>query len=464
MKSMENNFNTFEEDVFNRRRIAENLTKIIESQNESMVISLDSEWGTGKTTFVKMWKNMLGSSDYNERFKTIYFNAWENDYIKDPFLSLFSELEDEISKENSELKQNFEKVKKVIIPMAKLAAMIGIKVGTAGMLDLGKINLGDNSEDAIVDVAGKFGDLIIKEIKASKNVRSEFKKVMYQFQKETNKKIIFFIDELDRCRPTFAIELLEVIKHLFDIDNCIFIISIDKEQLSYSVTTIYGNNMDTLGYLRRFFDLDYKLPKINAEEYIKNKIVYSDKYNIDIFNILIKEMFVTEKFSLRDIDKAYYYLKLLIPLIPEFNTDKTQNNDVYIPTISYLYATLITLKIKKPILYKEIIDCNYIVEDIINKCNIPNLEHCKENHIGGWHQKSLQKVINAILKPFLILNLRFSKEGYIRSYEEDEFAVGLKNDDGTFYYRNKYNLEDLFNNKGLNIINKLEFIDSFKMS
>ena len=148
--------------------------------------------------------------------------------------------------------------------MAKLVTKVGVKVGTAGVLDLDKVNLGDYTEDTILDLAGKLGEFSIKEIVASKSIRTKFKEVMSEYQKENGKKIIFFIDELDRCRPTFAIELLEVIKHLFNIDNCIFIISIDKEQLSHSVSTIYGQNMDTIGYLRRFFDLDYRLPKLDV--------------------------------------------------------------------------------------------------------------------------------------------------------------------------------------------------------
>ena len=108
--------------------------------------------------------------------------------------------------------------------MAKLVTKVGVKVGTAGVLDLDKVNLGDYTEDTIMDLASKLGEFSIKEIVVSKSIRTKFKEVMSEYQKENGKKIIFFIDELDRCRPTFAIELLEVIKHLFNIDNCIFII------------------------------------------------------------------------------------------------------------------------------------------------------------------------------------------------------------------------------------------------
>lgn len=465
MISKEQKLSTFEDDIYNRKIIAENLTQIIDAQNDSIVISLDSEWGSGKTTFVNMWKNMLDSDDYNQKFKTIYFNAWENDYIEEPLISLFAELEEEIEKGNSELKQTFEKVKKAIIPIVKSVAKIGIKIGSAGILDCDNVNLGEKTKEAIIASTENLGELIIRDIKVSKSLRNKFKEVMSEFQKDINKKIIFFIDELDRCRPTFAIELLEVVKHLFDIDGCIFVISIDKEQLSHSVSTIYGQNMDTLGYLRRFFDLDYKLPKLDLKKYIGNKsnIIFKDKHNIELFEMFIKEMFIKEKLSLRDVDKAYYYINLLLPLIKEFN-EKGNYTSVYIATISYLYSILITAKIKNPILYKQIIDKEYEVEDIINKFNDLNLEHYKENIVGGWHQKPLQEVIAPVLKLFLQLNLRYYKEEYVYEHNINEFMVGHKNKNGEFHYENKFNLKFLFEDKEMNIINKLEFIDSFQIN
>jgi predicted KAP-like P-loop ATPase len=62
------------------------------------------------------------------------------------------------------------------------------------------------------------------------------------------------VDELDRCRPTYAIQTLELVKHLFNVPGLIFIFALDIEQLSHSVQTVYGQNMDAQGYLCRFFD------------------------------------------------------------------------------------------------------------------------------------------------------------------------------------------------------------------
>ena len=459
----EDKLNSFDDDIYNRKVIAENLTKIIEVQEEPIVISLDSEWGTGKTTFVTMWKDLLDNDEeYSSKFNTLYFNAWENDYITDPLLALVSEIEAEIKREDSKFKKNFNKVKEVILPMAKLVTKVGVKVGTAGVLDLDKVNLGDYTEDTIMDLASKLGEFSIKEVVASKSIRTRFKEVMSEYQKENGKKIIFFIDELDRCRPTFAIELLEVIKHLFNIDNCIFIISIDKEQLSHSVSTIYGKNMDTIGYLRRFFDLDYRLPKLDVHMYMdnRNEVVLKGYYNVELFKMLLKEVFINEQFSLRDIDKAHYYIKLLLPLVTEFNKDRNYNS-VYIATISYLYAILIAMKIKKTVLYRKIIDGEYNVEDILKDINIVNLDHYKEVRIGGWHNKPLQEVIKPVLEIFLKVNLKYKKEGYIHCSEEYQYAVGIKNTNGGFSWNNVFKMESLFNDKKLNIIDKLEFIEAF---
>src|SRR5690606_38307585 len=80
----------------------------------------------------------------------------------------------------------------------------------------------------------------IKNYKNKKDAIKEFKSVLESFieqnaqDSEKNANIIFFVDELDRCRPNYAVKLLEIIKHLFTVPNIIFVLSIDKEQLGYA--------------------------------------------------------------------------------------------------------------------------------------------------------------------------------------------------------------------------------------
>jgi predicted KAP-like P-loop ATPase len=75
--------------------------------------------------------------------------------------------------------------------------------------------------------------------------------------------LVFFIDEMDRCRPDFAIALLERIKHLFNVNRVVFVLAVDRAQLNESVKALYGLNANPDGYLRRFIDLAYSLPPAN---------------------------------------------------------------------------------------------------------------------------------------------------------------------------------------------------------
>ena len=106
--------------------------------------------------------------------------------------------------------------------------------------------------------------------------------------------------------------------------------------------------------------------------------------------IFIKELFASEKFSLRDIEKAYYYIELLLPLIKPFNDSTTNYRSTYIAVISYIYANLITTKIKKPILYKKIIDADYKLDDILKSFTTPDFSNYKD-YIGRWHSQTASK-------------------------------------------------------------------------
>ena len=98
------------DDLLNRKQIAINLTNIIKNKSNLNVLAIDSSWGTGKTTFINKWTNMLKSdSNYIDTFETIYFNAWESDYSNDALLSLIFQINKSISKTLEDDKSLFEK-------------------------------------------------------------------------------------------------------------------------------------------------------------------------------------------------------------------------------------------------------------------------------------------------------------------------------------------------------------------
>ncbi|MDE6388375.1 MAG: KAP family NTPase [Lachnospiraceae bacterium] len=86
---------------------------------------------------------------------------------------------------------------------------------------------------------------------------------------ENANKLVFFIDELDRCRPIFAIEMLECIKHYFEDDRIIFVMSVNKSQLIHTITKYYGNEFNSSLYLNKFFDVSIQLPQVDTTEYFR---------------------------------------------------------------------------------------------------------------------------------------------------------------------------------------------------
>ncbi|WP_430869657.1 KAP family P-loop NTPase fold protein [Cupriavidus basilensis] len=82
-----------------------------------------------------------------------------------------------------------------------------------------------------------------------------------------NLPIFFFIDELDRCRPTYAIELLETVKHIFGVEGIYFAIATDTEQLAASIKSVYGTEFSSSRYLKRFFHAEYTFPELENYDY-----------------------------------------------------------------------------------------------------------------------------------------------------------------------------------------------------
>lgn len=260
--------NIFAKDLLNRESEIKNLTPIILNVQAPLVLSLDSPWGTGKTTFVKLWRSYLQA----DKKQSIYFNAWETDYADDPLIAMVSEL-DKWVKENSDqtlINQWTNKVKETLPKIAKRTVIAGIKAATFGVLDVD-----EQMEGIAADLTSEFTSDLLDNFNKQSEAIDEFKKIVELVLEDldgSQKNLIIFIDELDRCRPTYAIELLERIKHLFDIKRLVFVLSTDMTQLAHSIKGVYGHDFDAKKYLQRFIDLDYSLKKPNDKIYIKSQL------------------------------------------------------------------------------------------------------------------------------------------------------------------------------------------------
>jgi len=255
------------------------LTNLIDALKGPFVLAINSPWGTGKTTFVRMWKAFLESRG----FSCLYFNAWEADFSADPLVAFLGELEalqKRAGGENETFRDHFSTAKRIATVIAKRAAPVAAKIATAGILDLNSFTeaaIADFVKDAVKDAV----DAYTAEKKLIIQFRVSLTKAVASLKEADKKgKLIVFVDDIDRCRPTFAIELLERVKHIFDMDNVIFVLSIDKGQLAVSLKAIYGAGLNADAYLRRFLDLEYSLPPPDPKAFTNNLF---NRFGFDAF-------------------------------------------------------------------------------------------------------------------------------------------------------------------------------------
>lgn len=251
-----------QKNYIDRNKYLNGIINILNKENKSKIIALDGEWGSGKTVFLKSLEYLMNKEidfqindidmgnvkDVKNEYMTFYYNAWENDDSNSAMLSLIYKLVNDTCLEK-------EKGETGAIP--RIINTV-IKFVTNGTLDVKQDVFGEHwTNKQITD-----------EIKTSEEIKETFKELINTLLVENKNKILIMIDEIDRCKPTFAIELLENIKHFYDDDRIIFIVATNNKQLGHSVCKVYGNNYDGYGYLDKFFDLNLELPNNYIEKYI----------------------------------------------------------------------------------------------------------------------------------------------------------------------------------------------------
>ena len=243
---------SFNGDLLGRDDELKNLSMLIEGTTEPLTLAINAAWGAGKTTFVKeIWKPYLAAEYGIESF---YFSAWENDYSDEPLVSILSEFKSYLKSKNAFSK--LDDALNIVANISKSALTQYVRKATADIVDI----------SALIDMHQSTSS----NVNEFKSQITQLLALIYNGQ-DKNKPFVIFIDELDRCRPLYAIEFLERIKHLFGVKRLIFVLCVDKAQLAESIKSQYGN-IDTDNYLRRFIDLEYQLSAGNLENFCKIKI------------------------------------------------------------------------------------------------------------------------------------------------------------------------------------------------
>ncbi|HCH0656785.1 TPA: NTPase KAP [Enterobacter asburiae] len=250
-------------DTLDRKKYAQYLYQISAARGEksNLVINLNAEWGAGKTYFTKRLAKTI-----SENHPTVYIDAWKEDFSDDPLLTVFGSIKEQLTGQSDQFTQIMNKTIDNLGPLLKSAAPIIVK----GLVK--KYTGIDNTSDISKTLSTKLLELHAEKAKKITTIKSGISDwVRYIKQKdgiEKNLPLFIIIDELDRCRPNFAIKLLEITKHIFNISGVVFIIATDTEQLQHSIKVIYGNEFSANQYLNRFFDRRFHLPAPEMTDFL----------------------------------------------------------------------------------------------------------------------------------------------------------------------------------------------------
>lgn len=275
-------------DAFARKDLADYLTQSISAHAEisdiSAAVAVDADWGAGKTFFVRNWVEDLKSAGH----PVVYFDAWENDASDEPAVALMASILEGLDVWHNKLpkgkklaaqakaltQEAVKSLRNALLPAAGIVAKGLLKKATGIAADEVRAAFirGDDesidlkSEEVVGDALDHFFAQALSDHRKRResldNFRSKLQQTLDILVDHADAKLPFFvfIDELDRCRPSYAIRLLEEVKHIFGIRGVVYVVSTNIDQLQNSVRAEYGAEFDGRRYLRRMFAKEYLLP------------------------------------------------------------------------------------------------------------------------------------------------------------------------------------------------------------
>ena len=341
-----NVWTSLKENTFDRGKDIREFIEGLELIEGNAFISLDAKWGDGKTFFVRQIEETLKyfrakqleteekllkdleSYEYlkdsvavkettvEHIYLPVYYNAWMYDDHNDPLMSLLLVMTKQCGGAYN-TKINTKSLGERLLAVASSLPISIKKVNPATLIK----DLQEGKMD------------ILSAVKTEEDIKECVRDVFNDIIVEEAEKLVIFIDELDRCKPSFAIEMLERIKHYFDDERIIFVVSLNKEQLIHTISNYYGSEFDSTRYLNRFFDVSINLPEISR--YQKQKVQCTDSERFWI-TLIADELSDYYGFSLRD--KLIY--KSSIESLPRDVGDAFSQDKMYLTIFEVIIVLL----------------------------------------------------------------------------------------------------------------------------
>ena len=314
----------FKNDVLGRESQVKAFCAVLAGIEAPAVLSLDSGWGTGKTAFVKMctaW--MRSEASPHTDVAVAEFNAWTEGYTSDPLKDIVEAVTSQITDADTEHQR-------------KIARRL-------------------EHQAAIVASGGMIPDSIIDEEDGPRRSIARFKRTLQSFVTEGGGRLVVFIDELDRCRPDYAIGVLEKVRHIFDVAGVVVVLAVNRKALEQAVGVIHGSE-DAERYLRRFVDQSTRLTDPSNDitgkflEHLYTETGISSRmgrksYTRSMFELLTRP----ERSSLRDLEQSVHRAAFVLASIPPASDGDSNAMQVWEETA----MTLIILRDVNPEAYQR---------------------------------------------------------------------------------------------------------------
>ncbi len=423
----------FAQDKLNREPFGEAMRNIILNTSGNLVISLDGGWGSGKTTFLRMWQGLLKESDV----ASIYIDAFKKDYTEDAFISIAGAVIDyaEQATKNKEVpkakvKNFINSVVNVGVEIAEWGMLRGVEAITRGIINEENLEKLDNNiknaeDNRLTPVAQMVREKLTsqkKEADAIESMRSLLSDLPTFLENNKSNKLVIIIDELDRCKPSFAVEIIEKIKHLFSVENIVFVLGVNQKQLEASIKHIYGAEIDARTYLRKFVNLELALPKTSSvkkqSEYklsryivglLQNHFSADDRELITPAIELLGENFSC---SLRDLERVVTYIILLA--VEPYKKDFDQLAEKQVLQLGCLTFISFLMVKKKELLENKIqADLDYqsfkeVVRELFDHVFWDKMQRAQEEH--RWDFRKVSE--NIWSKSYKSLKFLVDKEAF----------------------------------------------------
>ena len=258
-------------DEFQRKSIAEKAIKLLKSNIDISPMVIDGSWGTGKTEFCHKLINLMKQDDTHN---IIYIDAFKADHVDEPLMTVLAEII-KILPEGPRRKAFINRV----LPAVRYTLKTVAKAGVSHLLRQDFADVANDFNEVIQKAADdsidKTAELILKDhVEAEKSLKTLQTALTAIASQDP---IIIFIDELDRCRPNFAVDMLEIIKHTFDVEGVSFVLVTNTQQLRASINHCYGQAVDAQRYLDKFIKFRFELSP-HSQRHMTNPVLAANAY------------------------------------------------------------------------------------------------------------------------------------------------------------------------------------------